>query len=74
MQERCHHSHHRYINAEENFSQSKAVAIEILVSSGVFHKWSINGHIDYPFDPVVYSESAVMEGKTQPYIQYNDIL
>ncbi len=74
MQECCRHSHHRFINAEENFSQSKANAIEVLVRRGVFHKWSINGHIDYPFDPNMYSESAVMEGKTQPYIQYNNIL
>ncbi len=74
MQERCRHSHHRYINAEENFSQSKAGVIEVLVSKGVFHQWSINGHIDHPFDPNIYCESVVLEGKTQPYIQYNDIL
>lgn len=74
MQEHCRHCHHRYVNAEENFSAKKEDAIEVLVNRGVFQKWSFTGHIDYPFNPNILYESSVLEGRTQPYIQYNDIL
>lgn len=74
MQEHSRHFHHRYINAEENFSETKEDVIEVLVNRGVCHKWSFKGHIDCPFDPNILCESFILTGKTQPYIQYNDIL
>lgn len=73
MQEHNRHRHHRYIYAEENFSRAKEDANAVLVNRRVFQK-PINGHIDYPFEPNIVVESSVLEGKTQPYIQYNDIL
>nr|WP_295970609.1 hypothetical protein [uncultured Bacillus sp.] len=74
MQEHSRHRHHRYISSEENFADTKEDVIAVLVNRGVFQKWSVNGHIDYPFEPNMMSENSVLEGKTQPYIQYNEIL
>lgn len=74
MKEHNCHCHHRYISTGENFNNTKEVHTEVFMIRGNLPGKSINGHIDYPFDPNILSENAVLEGKTQLYIQYNDIL
>jgi hypothetical protein len=73
MKEHNCHCHHQYISTGENINITKEDHTDVFMIKGNLPRKSINCHIDYPFDPNILSENAVLEGKTQLYIQYNDI-
>ena len=50
--------HQRFLNIEENLAFTKQTELEVLVSKGTFHNWTLYGHFDYPLDPAEYREKT----------------
>lgn len=59
MKEKSSYCHQRYINIDESLAFTKQSEMEVLVSKGIFPKWCLYGHFDYPLEPLDKREKTM---------------